>query len=382
MRAILLGAISLFLFKEGSRNSFNLDRAKEKFSKNYEQIFGLPLPHMDTVARVLERLSEEHLEKLKEVLIQGLLDRRVFHKFRLFKKYFKISIDATGLYSFDKEPYPGCPFRKYKKKKVWLQPVLEAKLITENGFSVSIATEWILNGKQYDKQDCERKAFVRLAEKIKRLFPRLPICILADGLYPNQTFFKICKQYKWQFIITFKDASLKSIWKEIDLELPKYPDNKSSLYQAINPKAARTFTYTWLNDIDYKGYTIHWIETKETIKNIETGTSTERRFVHLTSFQVNSSNAACICHHGRQRWKIENEGFKNQKKDGYALEHKYARKNIKAIKNFYQALQIAHLFHQLAVLAKAIKQFWQQGTRAIDLKLIQFNHSHRFQFRY
>ena len=35
------------------------------------------------------------------------------------------------------------------------------------------------------KQDCELKAFKRLAEKIKKRFPRLPIQILLDGLYPN-----------------------------------------------------------------------------------------------------------------------------------------------------------------------------------------------------
>jgi len=399
MTAILLGAISLFLFKEESRNSFNLDRTSEQFAKNYEQVFGNCLPHMDTVNRVLARLDEEHLEKLKELLVRRLIENRVFHKFRVFKQYFKISIDATGLYSFDKEPYDGCPFRQYKKKKVWIQPVLEAKLVTENGFSISIATEWILNGKKYDKQDCERKAFVRIAKKIKASFPRLPICILADGLYPNQTFFEVCKQNKWQFIITFKDTCLKSVWKTIGLELPKYPDNKTSRYEAINTKSARNYEYTWLNAIDYRGYEIHWLETKETIKNLQTGTEVERRFVHLTSLKVNSKNAAGICHHGRQRWKIENEGFKNQKKEGYALQHKYARKNLKAIKNFYQALQIAHLFHQLATLAKTVKQYWQQGTKltlkqmfkeisalmlegSIDHQIIQFNHKHTFQFRY
>ena len=42
--------------------------------------------------------------------------------------------------------------------------MLEAKLITPSGLAISWATEWIANptGK-YDKQDCERKAFVRLA---------------------------------------------------------------------------------------------------------------------------------------------------------------------------------------------------------------------------
>jgi serine kinase of HPr protein (carbohydrate metabolism regulator) len=32
-----------------------------------------------------------------------------------------------------------------------------------------------------------------MAEKLKTLYPRLPILILADGLYPYEDFFAICK---------------------------------------------------------------------------------------------------------------------------------------------------------------------------------------------
>src|SRR5690554_6686727 len=60
-----------------------------------------------------------------------------------------------------------------------------------------LKSEFIENipGRDFEKQDCEQKAFVRLAAKIKKHFPRLPVCILADGLYPNNTVFEICRQY-------------------------------------------------------------------------------------------------------------------------------------------------------------------------------------------
>ena len=73
--------------------------------------------------------------------------------------------------------------------------VLEAKLITPNGFAISLATEWIENPSSYDKQDCELKAFKRLAWKMKKFFPRLPICIHADGLYPSKRFFEIVRNF-------------------------------------------------------------------------------------------------------------------------------------------------------------------------------------------
>ena len=64
---------------------------------------------------------------------------------------------------------------------------LEAKLYLENNLVYSIATEPIQNSQEYIhqseekvKQDCEGKAFVRLAEKIRKCFPRLPSILTAD----------------------------------------------------------------------------------------------------------------------------------------------------------------------------------------------------------
>ena len=46
--------------------------------------------------------------------------------------------------------------------------------------------EYINQSEEKIKQDCESKAFVRLAKKIKESFLRLPIIITADGLYVSQ----------------------------------------------------------------------------------------------------------------------------------------------------------------------------------------------------
>jgi len=87
-------------------------------------------------------------------------------------------------------------------KVTYLYPVFEAKLVSETGFCISLATDpiaigWIINDndKAYDKQDCELKAFKRLAQKLKKAFSRLPICILADALYANDPVMSICKEW-------------------------------------------------------------------------------------------------------------------------------------------------------------------------------------------
>jgi len=181
---VVLAAVYMYIMRQGSRNSYNEQRKSFNFKRNYKSLLGLKLPHMDTVNDVLEKLEEENLERLRTVLVKHLLKKRVFHKFRLQAKYFTIAIDGTGVYSFEEEPYPGCPFKTSKNGKVsYSQPVLEAKLVTSNGFAISICTEWILNEDGNTKQDCEYKACIRLMAKLKNSYPRLPICLLLDGLY-------------------------------------------------------------------------------------------------------------------------------------------------------------------------------------------------------
>ena len=56
-----------------------------------------------------------------------------------------------------------------------------------------------------NKQDCEQRAFHRLSERLKQLFPRLPILLLRDGLYAHGPVMARCLQLNWQFMIVLKD---------------------------------------------------------------------------------------------------------------------------------------------------------------------------------
>lgn len=79
---ILMAAIALFIFQQGSRNAFNNLRQEAKFAKHYRRLFKRRLPHLDTV-RVLCRLADEVLERLKQGLVKTLLEKKALHKYRL-----------------------------------------------------------------------------------------------------------------------------------------------------------------------------------------------------------------------------------------------------------------------------------------------------------
>ena len=349
---ILMAAIALFIFQQGSRNAFNNLRQEAKFEKHYRRLFKLRLPHLDTVHRVLCRLSDEPLERLKHWLVKTLLEKKALHQYRLFGKYFVVAIDATGTMSFVEQHCEQCLHQTSSQGKTsYFHTVLEAKLITANGFAISLATEWIANPMgEYEKQDCERKAFARLASKLKQLYPRLPICLTADGLYPYQGFFDTCRANHWAFILTFKDGNLPSVWEEVHALLPLCPDQHRHERRFQGQQRIEQ-DLRWVTDIDYHSHRLQWLECLETVTDLNSGEQTTTRFVHLTNLELTAATVVVLSTTGRLRWKIENEGFNTQKNLGYGLQHKYARVNWQAAKNYYQCLQIGHLINQLMVLS-------------------------------
>jgi hypothetical protein len=255
----------------------------------------------------------------------------------------------------DLKNFPNALSKTYKKGtedefKVYFINVLEAKLICSNGFCISLATEWIENPKDdYEKQDCELKAFGRLAKKLKKNFPRLPICITADGLYSNNTGFNICKKHGWEFIFTFQDGNLKSVWDEVERLAPTEVDNYKciSSFEKVKNKENKIITkqsltcLIWTINIVYKNHLLNIIQGFKT-----TGECLINKFTYISSLNITTNTAEEIYNSGRARFGIENNGFNTQKNLGYNISHKYSRTSELAMKNYYSCIQIAHMINQ------------------------------------
>jgi hypothetical protein len=349
---IIMGGLSLFLFKSGSRNQLNNNRSEENFIKHYKQLFGMNLPHQDSVYDVLSALSNEELEQVKMDQMSSLFEQKWLRDYRLLNKYYPVVVDATGTVSFDKPHCEHCLTKKSKAGKItYFHYVLEAKLISRDGHAISLATEWIENPVgDFDKQDCERKAFIRLAEKLKKQYPRLPICILADGLYPYENAFKICEDNAWKFIFVLQDNSLKTIQEELTLTRIRKP--AAEYYRKEQGWWIRD-EYRFQAGIEYhKKYTLNWVQcTEMRSKDKDEKTS---HFEYVTNIEPNKEIVREIADCGRLRWKIENEGFNTQKCNDYELEHKFCEKSYNGLKNYYTLLQIAHAINQLIEKGKCM----------------------------
>lgn len=353
---LAMAGVCMFMLKEGSRNAFNNDRKDPVFRANYQSVFGLDLPHLDTVDDYFRDLATSCLEEVKASLIRDLLRKKVLqpHKYR---GCYIVAIDGTGVSTYSHKHCEYCLHKKSGSGVVtWSHNVLEAKLLTPTGLSLSIATEWISNEGRanYQKQDCEQAAFKRLSIKIKKMFPRLPIIIIADGLYPTQGFFDICKRNNWHYVVTLKDGNLRLLQEEIALERRLVPNQKGESIAFHKDHRTKLLCH-WLSGLEYKTHMLNWVECNEEVSVKNQGVIKGQRFVHITDMELSNTLCVGVSQTGRLRQKIENEGFNDQKNQGYALEHKFSRVSFPAMKNYYQCLQIAHIINQLVQASQEIR---------------------------
>ena len=349
VKELIVSGMLLFLFRQKSRNQADNTAKNYDYQDNIKSIFGIKVADMDTVDRYLRWISPCKLEQIKQDMFRELVKSKTLQKYKFAGKYFMLAIDGSGLQSYEYEPYPGCPYKKSKKgKKVWTTYVLEARVVTSNGFSISLATEWIENptNRTFDKQDCETKAFGRLAKRLKKEFPRLPLVLLLDGLYPREPVFSICETNHWRYIITLKDKSLKSVQEQIADKL-LFKDYGQQNHLITNTTHWLKDDYKCFEGIEYNRHNLYVAETLFERQHKFTGETEQTRFVHVTNIPLNEDNVHELSQAGRLRWKIENEGFNNQKNNGYNAEHKFSRTNFNAVKNYYQLMQIADIINQL-----------------------------------
>lgn len=337
---VLSTGLLMFLTKLGSRRQIRYQFGTSGFIRNLNSLCGTrceSMLHPDTLAYLMKRLSPRALEDLRHAILYTLIRKRVFDGDRLLGKFFRVAIDGTGTLAFKERHCEHCLTQKHENATFYYHPVLEAKLVTGSGLSLSMATEFIENPEpDMDKQDCEQRAFVRLAKRLKQDYPQLSICVLLDGLYAGGPTFDLCRHYGWSFIITFKEGSASAVF--LDYEQLKAAGAQP--HPQVHEERRQTFW--WVNGVDFSGRSVNVLECRE-----EPPQGAPHRFVWVTDIPVSEANFAELGNGGgRLRWKIENEGFNIQKNNGYELEHAYSE-HPQAAKNFYLLLQIAHLISQL-----------------------------------
>lgn len=329
------------------------------------------LPDYGTLNYYLERLSPECLSDLRRKMISTLIRSKAFNRARLLGKYWRVVLDGTGLFHFKEKHCENCLVsvnhdEDGKERKDYYHKVLEAKLILGDKLVLSLGTEFIENEQEdVSKQDCEQAAAKRLMERLKKEYPRLPICILGDALYCVEPVMSLCRSNGWEYILNLKEGRQKNIVKD---------------YGWISEGGGRTEkrgigaekgTGGYVNHVEKvtgkkELFDVFEYEYTKIVKKHEI----KAHFMWASSLEITEKNLEELIQAGRSRWKIENEGFNNQKNGIYRIEHLNSR-NSNAMKNHYLLTQIADILMQLYLNCNKLVKELGQSIKNTSSRLLE-----------
>ena len=332
------------------------------------------LPHYDTINDVFDDLNIEELRKIQKYIVYALIRSKMFDKFR-YKGKFQLLIDGTGLVSFNHKHCDHCLVKKHSDGHFsYEHHVLEAKLVF-NSFVLSIDSEFIENPNpdviNIKKQDCEMNAFKRLAIRLKKNFPKLSFIITGDALYASGPFIKLCLDNNWDYMFRLKSDKLKTVNQDFDGLI------------AINTGSAHR-DYFVVKNYQYNQHTFHIIRFIE-----RTEQKKDKIFTFITNLTVTDHNIKTLIEMGRRRWKIENNGFNNQKNILFNISHMCSL-NYNAMKVHYFFTQFAHTIRQLLDLGSNLVKAFQGKIKEISFAIlnelisshVSVSLNHNFQLRF
>ena len=347
--ALLCGLTSM----NSLTNKFNTNTSIDNLSKIInEELYDLP--HYDTINNVFDDLNIDELRKIQKYIVNALIRSKMFDKFRYNGK-FQVLVDGTGLVSFNYKHCDHCLVKAHSDgTKTYEHQVLEAKLVFDT-FVLSIDSEFIENPDpsviNLKKQDCEMNAFKRMAKRLKKNYPKLKFIITADALYASGPFIKICLDNKWDYIFRLKSDKLKTVNQDFEGII------------SID-KGSKHNGYFLVRDYKYNDYTFNIVRYIEHQKE-----KSDKIFTYITNLFVDDNNIKEIIKLGRRRWKIENQGFNNQKNIYFDITHMCSL-DYNAMKAHYFFIQFAHTLRQLLDLGSKVVVFLQGKIKEISFTIL------------
>lgn len=356
----------LFLFHLRSRRQLDtlLDRNYDQVLSNLNRLAQTQqqsLPVHDTLDYFLAHVPVNAFSDLRRLMVQRLIRMKALDDARLLGRFIVIC-DGTGLFSFQKRHCPACLERKTASGFCYQHHVLEAKLLGPAGVVVSMGTEFIENADdahavdpEQFKQDCELKAFQRLAPQLKKDFPQLLIVLVGDALFACGATLQAAKDYGWSYVLSFKQGRMPEVWDEFERLKNLSPENVKRW--DLPNEVTRVFR--WVHDLSYEDsqkrrWTFNALECVETSR-----TGEKQYFAWITDLPVAANNVEAIAQGGRARWKIENEAFNRQKNHGPNLDHMYST-DPERWKAYHLLLQIAFILTQLVERGSLLRQLAAQ----------------------
>lgn len=356
--------ILTFLLRAGSRNAFDGDRNSGQIPENMlllcNQLWDAErlgdrrtVTCSGNVTHHLGRVPAEDMAELSILMFRRLLQMRILERARLSDRWWLIAVDGSLQDRGRDTPTQEARYRY----------LVQATLIGPDNTLFPIMTEFMdVRDPVREKEDCEQKAFLRLTERLHAEFPRLPVCLLLDGLYAIAPVFARCEQYGWRFIATLREGRQPTAFDEAVQTLLMTPAQVLRMERKGEHGPVEQ-TLRWTNDIEFGDHKLNVLLAGEISPRAAT------LWAWVTNFALSNTTAAAIANQGgRARQGVETF-FNVEKNGGFGLEHAFCANQI-ASKNYHALMQVAFILGQLLVNG-CLRRLTRACRKVTDRKLAE-----------
>jgi hypothetical protein len=228
--------------------------------------------------------------------------------------------------------------------------------------------EHALGDTEAQKQDCELRGFVRLSDRLKIWFPRLPIRLLLDGLYANGPVMQRCRDLP----LAVHDRAQGPGFVHRLAGVPHAPCPEATGLPAELGKTPTALHLGQRHRLCLRSerasphLKLHVVVCEEIWERIdERARTVTETSLHawLSSQPLSREKVHARCNLGaRYRWGIE-AGFLVEKRQGYHYEHAFAL-DWNAMRGYHLLMRLAHGFNTLARFTRQLRSLYQElGVR-------------------
>jgi hypothetical protein len=360
--------IATYLSRKGSRNAFDEQRQSGQAAWNLGLLCGQTAQDprfegqptvtcSDNAAHHASRVDPELVAQIPVLMFRDLLERRLFDEARLFGRWYGIVLDGSvkekcrqGFREGGKSSTNGARYRYVLQASVMgpadtLFPLMHEEMDVHDPVA--------------DKEDCELKAFARLSVRLKKEFPRLPLCLVADSLYGCQAVVVSCQQFDWMYILTLKEGRQPTTWEETIHLLPLHRTNRLRCLLGQDGKEGLQ-DFRWVEQVILGKH-----QTNVILQGEITTQPSATLYAYITNFsQLTAQRVAAVVNRGgRERHRIE-DTFNAQKNNGIGLEHVFCA-NATASKNYYTMMQVAEVLWTLTCQG-GLRRLYDWARRATE----------------
>jgi hypothetical protein len=305
-------------------------------------------------------VDPQQVAQILVLMFRDLLERRTFDAARLFDRWYLLVVDGSvkekcrqGFEAGGKSSTNGARYRY----------VLQLSVVGPQGTLFPLMHEEMdVCDPVADKEDCELKSFARLSQRLKREFPRMPICLVADSLYCCQTIVATCKQFDWRYILTLKEGRQPTTWEETIHLLPLHRTNRLRCLLGPGGKEGQR-DFRWLQEVMLGEH-----QTNVILQGEITSQPSATLYAYITNFSNLTPQRVVVVVNsgGRERHLIE-DTFNAQKNNGIGLEHVFCANAIGS-KNYYTMMQVAEILWILTCQG-GLRRLYDWARRATEQEL-------------